>query len=142
MTGNHRARQLKHRLTRLMPTAVIMGLILLAAFVSSAPSHTVRAQSAPTAVEIDADRQADAAFQSRCSFCHGEHGEGSDVGQTLGIPDLRSLAVQKQTDAALKTILREGKGNMPPFGKSYPDETLDGLIRIVRKLSDTRPLTH
>jgi cytochrome c553 len=37
-------------------------------------------------------------FHTNCAVCHGEDGGGSAVGKTLNVPDLRSSAVQKQTD--------------------------------------------
>ncbi len=142
MIARYRARQLKDMLPRLMTTAVIVSLIVLVALISSAPSRTVQAQSTSMPEKTSPDREAKAAFQGRCSFCHGERGEGSDVGMSLGVPDLHSLAVQKQSDAALKTILREGKGNMPAFGKSYSDATLDALIGIIRRFGDPPSASH
>jgi len=142
MIANHRARRAERSLPRLPAIAAFATFVALAAFVLSSSPQPACAQSVSTQEQTAAGREAAAAFQARCSFCHGDHGEGSDVGASLGVPDLRSPAIRKQTDAALKTILREGKDNMPAFGKSYSDATLDALIRTIRKLSDAATLTH
>jgi len=90
-------------------------------------------------------QQAEESFQARCSTCHAEHGEGSEVGASLNVPDLRSPAVQKNEDAVLRQIIRNGKNNMPSFGRDFSDEEIDRLLELVRSFakkadaSPTRP---
>ena len=66
---------------------------------------------------------------------NGEHGEGSEVGASLNVPDLRSPAVQKNDDGFLHQIIKKGKGNMPTFGRDFSDEEIDRLIQLVRSFT-------
>ena len=74
-------------------------------------------------------------FQARCSTCHAEHGEGSEVGASLNVPDLRSPAVQRNEDAQLRQIIKGGKGNMPSFGRDFSDEEVDRLLQLIRSFA-------
>jgi quinoprotein glucose dehydrogenase len=77
-----------------------------------------------------------AIFKTKCSACHGPDGAGqTSMGKTLKLRDLRSDAVQKQTDIELTKIISGGKGKMPPYGKqlSTPDvEAIIGFIRTIK----------
>lgn len=74
-------------------------------------------------------------FQARCSTCHAEHGEGSEVGASLNVPDLRSPFVQKNADAQLRQIIRNGKGNMPSFGRDFSDSQIDRILALIRSFA-------
>jgi mono/diheme cytochrome c family protein len=80
-------------------------------------------------------RDATETFQARCSTCHAEHGEGSEVGASLNVPDLRSAQVQKTDDEALRQIIKSGKSNMPAFGRDFSDEEVGRLIALVRSFA-------
>lgn len=98
--------------------AVLM-MIALVVMVVSAPAV---AQSA-----------GDALYKSKCQACHGPDGSGETVmGKKLGIRDLRSAEVQKQTDAQLTEIITKGKEKMKGFeGKLSADE-IKSLVAHVR----------
>jgi mono/diheme cytochrome c family protein len=74
-------------------------------------------------------------YQARCSTCHAEHGEGSEVGASLNVPDLRSQRVQKNDDAFLRQFVKNGRGNMPAFGRDFSEEQLSRLIALVRSFA-------
>lgn len=74
-------------------------------------------------------------FQAKCVVCHGQDGGGSQVGKTMNVPDLRSPAVQKQTDAELAQIISEGRGGMPSFKGSLSDDQIRGLVTHIRSLA-------
>jgi mono/diheme cytochrome c family protein len=76
--------------------------------------------------------EAEETFQARCSTCHAKHGEGSEVGASLNVPDLRSAYVQKNSDAKLRQIIKNGKGNMPAFGRDFSEQQIDRIIQLVR----------
>jgi hypothetical protein len=59
------------------------------------------------------------------------------VGKSVKIPDLRSSAVQSQSDAQLAEIIAHGKGVMPPFSSLSKDE-IDALVIHVRELAKTK----
>jgi len=82
-----------------------------------------------------AEQEAEETFQARCSTCHAEHGEGSEVGASLNVPDLRSPRVQKNDDAFLRQFIKNGKNNMPAFGRDFSDQQIDSIIRLVRSFA-------
>lgn len=79
--------------------------------------------------------QARTLFNSTCASCHGQNGTPSAVGKSLNAPDLRSADVQKHTNAELQEIIRDGKGNMPPFKDKLSDAQINSLVTYVRSFS-------
>jgi cytochrome c6 len=75
-----------------------------------------------------------ATFRTKCAMCHGPDGAGSEVGKSMNVPDLRSEAVQKLSDAELAQIISDGKGGMPPFKSSLNEAQIHALLRYVRSL--------
>jgi mono/diheme cytochrome c family protein len=80
-------------------------------------------------------QEADQTFQARCSTCHAEHGEGSEVGASLNVPDLRSQRIQQDEDSKLRQIIREGKGDMPMFKRDFSDDEINRLIKLIRSFA-------
>ena len=75
-----------------------------------------------------------ATFRTKCAMCHGPDGAGSEVGKSMNVPDLRSEAVQKLSDAELAEIISDGKAGMPPFKSSLSEAQIHTLVRYVRSL--------
>jgi mono/diheme cytochrome c family protein len=75
-----------------------------------------------------------ATFRTKCAMCHGQDGGGSQVGKSMNVPDLRSQAVQKLSDAELAQVISNGKGGMPPFKSSLSEEQIRSLASYVRSL--------
>jgi cytochrome c6 len=73
-------------------------------------------------------------FRTKCAMCHGPDGAGSEVGKSMNIPDLRTEAVQKLSDADLAQIISDGKAGMPPFKGSLSEVQIHALVRYVRTL--------
>lgn len=74
-------------------------------------------------------------FKSKCAMCHGSDGAGNTpIGKSQKIPDLRSDAVQKETDIELTKVIAGGKGKMPGFGKQLSTEQVEALIAHIRTL--------
>ena len=78
-----------------------------------------------------------ALFKSKCAACHAPDGSGSGaMGKQLGVTDLRSDAVQKQTDAQLNDSITNGKGTkMPAYKGKIPDDEITGLVGYIRELA-------
>ena len=54
-------------------------------------------------------------YKAKCAACHAADGSGSSaMGKQLAAPDLRSDAVQKETDAQLNDSITNGKGKKMP----------------------------
>jgi mono/diheme cytochrome c family protein len=98
-------------------------MILVVALVS------VRAFAAPQ------DQSAKSTFDAKCASCHGKNGAGTPVGKSLQAPHLGSPQVESQSEAQLRQIISEGKGNMPPFKGSLSDAQIDSLVAYIRTFS-------
>jgi cytochrome c6 len=71
-----------------------------------------------------------ATYKTKCAVCHGPDGKG----ETNKIRDLSSADVQKQSDAELTTIITDGKGKMPAYGKSLKADQVKELVAFIRSL--------
>lgn len=82
-------------------------------------------------------QDAPALFKSKCAACHGADGSGNvAMGKTLGVTDLTSDAVQKQTDAQLTDSITNGKGKkMPAYKGKLTDDQIKGLVGYLRDLA-------
>src|ERR1700683_62640 len=91
-------------------------------FLLAAP---LRAQDAP------------ALYKSKCAACHGPDGTGNvPTGKSLGVTDLTSGDVQKQTDAQLTDSIANGKGKkMPAYKGKVTDDQIKGLVGYIRELA-------
>ena len=78
-----------------------------------------------------------ALFKSKCAVCHAPDGSGGGaMGKQLGVTDLRSDAVQKQTDAQLNDSITNGKGTkMPAYKGKITDDQIKGLVGYIRELA-------
>jgi mono/diheme cytochrome c family protein len=74
-------------------------------------------------------------YTRSCASCHGTPGRSQ--GRTLGFevrpPDLAEPAVQKRlSDSDIRRTVREGKGQMPPFGRMLSATELNQLVEYLR----------
>ena len=77
-----------------------------------------------------------ALYKTKCAACHGADGKGETaVGKADKIRDLGSSEVQAQSDADLTTIITNGKGKMPAYGKSLKPDQVKDLVTYVRTLA-------
>ena len=76
-----------------------------------------------------------AVYKAKCATCHGPDGKGETaIGKSMKLRSLGSADVQKGTDAALTTIISDGKGKMPAYkGKLSADE-IKALVAYIRTL--------
>jgi cytochrome c6 len=85
------------------------------------------------AIPAKADDAA-ALYKSKCQVCHGADGKGSPAGQKMGAKDFHSPEVQKQTDAELIKVTKDGKGKMPKYDGKLTDAQITQLIKYIRSL--------
>jgi mono/diheme cytochrome c family protein len=76
----------------------------------------------------------EALYKSKCQVCHGADGKGSPAGQKLGVKDFHSPEVQKQTDAELIEVTKQGRGKMPAYDKKLTNDQIKQLIKYIRSL--------
>jgi len=76
-----------------------------------------------------------AALYKPCAVCHAANGSGATpAGKSMKVRDLRSAAVQKQTDVELTKVIAGGKGKMPAYGKKMSTADIKALIAHIRTL--------
>ena len=81
-----------------------------------------------------ADSGADV-YKQKCQMCHGPEGTPSAaMAKSMGLKDLKSPEVQKQSDAEFKTIVEKGKGKMPAFTGKLTPEQIDEVVKYIRSL--------
>ena len=82
-----------------------------------------------------ADKEGAALYKKSCAMCHGADGSGnSPMGKKMGVRDLSSADVQKQTDAQLTAIIAKGKDKMPAYGEKMKPEEIKNLVAYIKGL--------
>jgi len=76
----------------------------------------------------------EAIFAHKCVTCHGNDGAGTPVGKSLKVADLRSVLVQRKSDATLSHSISGGKNGMPSFGNDLTSEDIRAVVLFVRTL--------
>ncbi len=71
-------------------------------------------------------------FQTNCAACHGQDGAGTAAGRSLNVIDLRSAAVQSQSNEQLQQIVKHGINDMPAFSDSLTDQQIAAVVAHVR----------
>jgi mono/diheme cytochrome c family protein len=87
-------------------------------------------------------RAARALWVASCAGCHGRDGRGQGDARPPGaqLPDLGSVAFQNgRTDRQFATVIREGRGMMPAFGKQLTEQGITALVQYVRTLGSPAP---
>lgn len=78
-------------------------------------------------------------YDGKCAMCHAENGSGdSPMGKGMKVPDLRSPAVQKQTDLELHNVIAKGKKMMPQYGSQLSKEQINDLVAYLRELGSKK----
>jgi mono/diheme cytochrome c family protein len=73
-------------------------------------------------------------FAGKCAMCHGDDGSGNTpMGKSLKVRDLRSGAVQAQSDTKLYDIIANGKSPMPSYSQ-LGKQKIDDLVAYIRQL--------
>lgn len=80
-----------------------------------------------------------ATWKQSCTPCHGTIGRGDGVqARGLNPPDFTNPTWQKNAiDSEIVHTLKKGRGQMPAFAH-LPDDTVNGLIHLIRRLNSDR----
>jgi mono/diheme cytochrome c family protein len=75
-------------------------------------------------------------YTKSCAMCHGADGTGQQMRTMMPkIGDLTSAEVHgKLDDAALKELIKKGRGQMPPFQAALTEDQINLVIGYVRTL--------
>lgn len=80
-------------------------------------------------------------YARACATCHGSSGmPGRKQGFSVLPPDLAEPALQRRLgDDDIRRTVRDGKGEMPPFGRMLSEEELSQLVAYLRSLPESAP---
>jgi mono/diheme cytochrome c family protein len=117
--------------------SVILGLLscLAAGLISSGRGQDNNANQDQPTVTAEQLVRAKATFKSKCSRCHGPNGKGDTVlGEMLAPPDFTDDKwwTPEVTDERLMNSIRNGKIEMPAFGRKLAKHEIAALIVYVR----------
>jgi cytochrome c6 len=74
-----------------------------------------------------------AVYKAKCAACHSLDGSGSSpMGKKLGVRDLGSADVQKQSDEQLTAVTVDGKGKMPAFKGKLSNDEIAAVVKHIR----------
>ena len=76
-------------------------------------------------------------FQRYCANCHGQAGEGRQLGQ-VRVPDFKSDLVVNLTDEQLHKWIADGGGSMPPFKNTLTQDQMRDLVKHVRDIQSQK----
>jgi cytochrome c6 len=106
-------------------TKTIFSCILAIALLFLMTSQSLFAQSAGEAL-----------YKQKCQVCHGPSGAGDTVmGKKLGAKDLKSPEIQKQSDAEITNVIKNGKDKMKGFEGKLTNDEIKSLVTYVRDLA-------
>ena len=72
-----------------------------------------------------------------CAMCHGENGDGKGelAADLKNVTDFTAPdALKNHTDGELFSIMRKGKGDMPPEGDRAKNDDIWNLVNYIRSL--------
>jgi cytochrome c6 len=76
-----------------------------------------------------------ATYSAKCQMCHGPDGTAATpVGKMMKVPSFKDAAVLKTSEAALVTIIKDGKGKMPAFNGKLTDAQIREVVSYIRTL--------
>jgi cytochrome c551 len=122
------------------PALIVTAGIVAAAAVgcSSSRAGTATEASSTTAAATSAETRRPGesegafVFRTKCSACHGTQGEGN-----LG-PPLVNIA-DEMTEAHQITLVRTGRGRMPPFAPALTNADIAAVVTYTRTELDHPP---
>ncbi len=109
-------------------------------FSTNASANGVYAEpQAPAKISPEVQERAKKLYGFDCAFCHGENGDGKGdmAGDYAGkIKDWTNPESLKGfTDEQLFTIIKDGKGDMPPEAKRAKTDELWAMVAMVRSFA-------
>ena len=70
-------------------------------------------------------------YVQNCARCHGSNGISTPKGQALDAPDLKGTGKSLTT---VERIIRNGRGDMPRFGKKLNSKQISQIAGYVKSL--------
>jgi mono/diheme cytochrome c family protein len=103
--------------------ALVAAALGLAALIALRPST-----GAVIAAETVSPRSL---YAVNCAGCHGRTGQPTDKGAALDAPDLRGFS---KSSASIARTIKNGRGDMPSFGKKLRASQIASIAGYVKSL--------
>jgi len=87
------------------------------------------------AVELTAAASQKSVYQAHCARCHGADGHANTpAGRETDADDLTTPTIKNMSTSRMTQIIKNGKHDMPAFGKKLSAAQISGVIRYVKTL--------
>jgi mono/diheme cytochrome c family protein len=118
-------------MTKLIKIFVVLTICVTGCWALMPKSSVV---SASETALINADEQA-SVYRANCARCHGADGHANTpAGRETDADDLTTSKVKNLSTARMTQIIKNGKGDMPAFGRKLSAAQIAGVIRYVKTL--------
>jgi mono/diheme cytochrome c family protein len=85
--------------------------------------------------ELTAADSQKSVFQAHCARCHGSDGHANTpAGRETDADDLTTSKVKNMSATRMAQIIKNGKQDMPAFGKKLTAAQISGVVRYVKTL--------
>jgi len=112
-----------------------LKLCVVVAFLLTGVSILVTTTTRATANIVRSDGYAAqrSLYVQNCARCHGANGKAqTTLGRKLEAADLTSADVQGMSSAQITRAIKNGRPDMPAFGKKLTPQQIASLVRYVR----------
>jgi len=118
-------------MTNLIKIAIVLTICVTGCWALIPRSNgTTVATAEMTAVDSQAS-----VYRSHCARCHGADGHANTpAGRETDADDLTTGKVKGLSSSRMTQIIKNGKGDMPAFGKKLSAAQISGVIRYVKTL--------
>jgi mono/diheme cytochrome c family protein len=112
-------------MTNLIKTAIVLTICVTGCW-ALIPRATVSMEPAGEVSQASV-------YRAHCARCHGADGHSNTpAGRETDADDLNTAKVQGLSSTRMAQIIRNGKGDMPSFGKKLSAAQIAGLVRYVK----------
>lgn len=112
----------------------LIKLAVVAAF-SAAALLGSWVQASPEADELSEAASPRSLYLQNCARCHGSSGRANTTeGRQLEAADLTSPEIKGKSSASITRTIKNGRMDMPAFGKKLTPVQIASLVKYVRTL--------
>ena len=115
---------------RVLKCLTVAGTMIISTFAFE-PAYN----SAVTVIAREANIGQRSVYNTNCASCHGRDGHANTAkGRETDADDLTTGKVKGMSASTMSRIIRNGKGDMPGFGKKLSAAQITALVKFVKTL--------
>lgn len=121
---------------KILSSNLIVKLVIVLAFAVSCGFGLIPASAGGVPANARGEYESQAStYRAHCAKCHGNDGRANTKeGRRTEASDLTDDSVKAMSTDKMTRIIRNGKAEMPGFGKKLSAAQIAGLVRYVRGL--------